>query len=146
LAAIDGSEQSEKAGYFAVDLARIYNARLMLLYVVHHPLRYLGRTTSHEVAVGLPLPTEQTEGMKKRSSDSIDRIASVAAYQKVPTRKEFFETELSIVDAIAGYAENESAQIIVVGVRGLSNFDPYVVGSVASGLVARAHCSLLIVR
>jgi nucleotide-binding universal stress UspA family protein len=146
LAAIDGSEHSEKAGFFAVELARKYDTKLILLHVVNHPLRYLGRTTSNEVAVGLPLTSEQSEETRKRSRESIDRIGSAAEHENVTARREFLETDLSIVDAIADFAENEVVQIIVVGIRGLSNFEPYVEGSVATGLVSRARCSLVIVQ
>lgn len=76
----------------------------------------------------------------------MDRIGDFAQRESVQIRKEILETHTSIADTIADYAQRESAQIIVVGIRGLSNFDPYVVGSVASELVSRARCSLLIVR
>jgi nucleotide-binding universal stress UspA family protein len=78
LAAIDGSDHSEKAGFFAVELAKKYNARLILLHIVNHPLQYLGRSTTNAVAVGLPLPSEQSEATMKKSRESIDRIGSAA--------------------------------------------------------------------
>jgi len=145
LAAIDGSEFAEKAGLFAVELARKYEARLVLLHIANYPAQYLG-LTGHDVAVGLPLPSERVENLKKRSRDSIDRIAAIAHDQKVQIRKEFIETNSSVAQSIADYAERESVQMIVVGIRGVGNFDPYVVGSVASDLVSKARCSLLIVR
>jgi len=146
LAAIDGSVHSEKAGLFAVELASKYDARLILLHVVNHPLQYLGRSMNNAVAVGLPLPTEQSEQTQQRSKESMDRIGSAAERANVLSRKESLETDRTIADAIANFAENESVQIIVVGIRGISNFDPYVAGSVATGLVSRARCSLVIVR
>ena len=145
MGAIDGSEHAEKAGLFAVDLAARYRARVILLHVANYPTQYLG-LTGHDVAVGLPLPNEQLESMKKKARVSIDRIGVLARKQNVSISQETIQTESSIAESIAGYAERESVQIIVVGIRGLSNFDPYVVGSVATGLVSRARCSLLIVR
>ena len=145
LAAIDGSEHSEKAGFFAVDLAIRYGARVILLHVANYPIQYLG-LTDHDVAVGLPLPNDQLESMKKKARDSIDRIGTFAHKQNVAISQDTIQTESSIAESISEYAEKKSVQIIVVGIRGLGNFDPYVVGSVASGLVSRARCSLLIVR
>ncbi len=101
---------------------------------------------NNAVAVGLPLPTEQSEQTQQRSKESMDRIGSAAERANVLSRKESLETDRTIADAIANFAENESVQIIVVGIRGISNFDPYVAGSVATGLVSRARCSLVIVR
>jgi nucleotide-binding universal stress UspA family protein len=146
LAAIDGSDHAEKAGLFAVGLAKRYDARLFLLHVAHYPPQYLGRTNTHDVAVGFPPQNKDAEVLKKKSTDSMDRIGETAQRENVLMRKEILDTPDSIVDSIADYAERESVQIIVVGIRGLSNFDPYVAGSVASGLLTRARCSLLIVR
>jgi nucleotide-binding universal stress UspA family protein len=106
----------------------------------------LGRTTAHDVAVGFPPENKDAEIRKKKSRDSMDRIGETTQRENVLIRKEIFDTPASMVDSIAVYAERESVQIIVVGIRGLSNFDPYVAGSVASGLLTRARCSLLIVR
>ena len=145
LAAIDGSEYAEKAGIFAVDLAKKFEARLILLHIASYPTQYLG-LTGHDVAVGLPMQSREVENMKKRARESIERISEIARSQIVSVRTEFIETQSPIVDSIADTAERESIQIIVVGMRGLGNFDPFVVGSVASGLINRARCSVLVVR
>ena len=57
--------------------------------------------------------------MKKKARDSIDRIGAFARSQKVTATQDTIETESSIADSIAGYAEKASVQIIVVGIRGL---------------------------
>ncbi len=146
LAAIDGSDHAEKAGLFAVGLAKRYNARLSLLHIAHYPPQYLGRTTTHNVAVGFPPENRDAEHQKKRARDSMDRIARMAEIENVPLKREILDTPTSIADSIAAYAEKEAVQMIIVGIRGLSNFDPYVAGSVATELLTRARCSLLVIR
>lgn len=76
----------------------------------------------------------------------MDRIARMAEIENVPLKREILDTPTSIADSIAAYAEKEAVQMIIVGIRGLSNFDPYVAGSVATELLTRARCSLLVIR
>ena len=146
IAAIDGSDNAEKAGLFAVGFAKRYGARLTLLHVAHYPPQYLGRTTTHDVAVGFPPENQDAELQKKRARDSMDRIDRIAESENVPLKKQILDASDAIADSIAAYAVREAAQMIVVGIRGLSNFDPYIAGSVATELLTRARCSILIVR
>ena len=43
-------------------------------------------------------------------------------------------------------AQEHDADLIVVGVRGLTGFQRFLLGSVSSKLAHHAHCSLMIVR
>jgi nucleotide-binding universal stress UspA family protein len=56
------------------------------------------------------------------------------------------ERALSVVEAINDVALNEKVDLIVTGTRGLSGFKKVVLGSVASGVVEHAHCSVLVVK
>ena len=47
---------------------------------------------------------------------------------------------------LAEYAENEKMDLIVMGTRGMSGFKRLLIGSVASGVVKHAHCTVLVVR
>ena len=48
---------------------------------------------------------------------------------------------LSITDAIISYASNNSTDLIVMGIKGRTGIDRFLLGSVASGVVKHSHCS-----
>ena len=48
--------------------------------------------------------------------------------------------------AIIGEAESEGADLIVLGTRGLSPAERWLVGSVSTKVLHHAHCSVLVVR
>jgi nucleotide-binding universal stress UspA family protein len=56
------------------------------------------------------------------------------------------ESPLSIEAAIVNFAEEEKADLIVVGTRGRTGFSKQLLGSVASGVVTYAHCPVLVVK
>ena len=47
---------------------------------------------------------------------------------------------------IIDYAENNNVNLIVVGAKGRRGFKRLLLGSVASGVVTYAHCTVLVVR
>jgi nucleotide-binding universal stress UspA family protein len=44
------------------------------------------------------------------------------------------------------FAEKENIDLIVIGTRGRSGFKKLLLGSVASGVVTYAHCSVMVVK
>jgi len=58
----------------------------------------------------------------------------------------FVEGVTSTVQGIVEFASNEKVDLIVIGTRGLSGFKRLLIGSVSSGVVAHAHCPVLVVR
>jgi nucleotide-binding universal stress UspA family protein len=50
------------------------------------------------------------------------------------------------VYAITNYADEKHVDLIVVGSRGMGGFKRMLLGSVSSGILNHAHCSVLVVR
>ncbi|MEM1945366.1 MAG: universal stress protein [Nitrososphaerota archaeon] len=141
LVAVDGSENSRRAVTMAGELCGKFGAELIVLHVVPQP--------SYLFAVaGIP-PTSlrdyyeqaRTEGEKWVSQ----AITDVEKF-KISAKSEILEGAPSIVEAITTYAENNGVDLIVVGTKGLSGFKKLVLGSVASGVVSHANCSVLVVK
>ncbi len=65
---------------------------------------------------------------------------------KIKLRTEFIIDATSIVGVIVEYAERENIDLLVIGSRGLTGFKKLLVGSVASGVVAYAHCPVMVVK
>jgi nucleotide-binding universal stress UspA family protein len=138
LVAIDGSEDSSKAADMAIELAKKNNAALFVVTVVHNPVF----AHSDQGA-----PAQQPVDKARTEAEGFLKVAvSKAEAQGLKVRGEIIENVPSIVDAIDDYAEEWKVDLVVVGTRGLSGLKKILLGSVSAALVARAPCSVLVVR
>jgi nucleotide-binding universal stress UspA family protein len=146
LVAVDGSGYSEKAGLWASDVAQKYSAKLFILHVAKYPTNNLGVTTTHAVAVGLPLSDPLVDRQKKNAMALMDKIGSAADKLGLETEKQVLDTSSSISATIADFAYRNNVDLIALGNRGLSEFAETIVGSVAQEVVQKASCTVMIVR
>ncbi len=135
LVAVDGSEVSLRAADRAAQIAKDEGASLTALYVVASPQFAI----SGEVA-------DYYEQARKSAKKWMKDVENIATSHDMTLRTEILVGAHSTVDAIIGYAENQSIDLIVTGTRGTSQSARLIVGSVATGLVQYASCSVLVVR
>ena len=55
-------------------------------------------------------------------------------------------TATSIVSPIVEYAKKKNVDLIITGTRGRSEFKKVLLGSVASGVITRASCHIMVVK
>jgi nucleotide-binding universal stress UspA family protein len=139
MVAVDGSEQAERALRTAIDLAKILRTELTVLYVMALPWAvYSGNA---------PLPGEEFfEGLREEGEKVTAEATALAENGGVRAKSALKEGVGSPVRAITEYAVEERIDLIVVGTRGLGGFKKLVLGSVASGVLHYAHCSVLVAR
>jgi nucleotide-binding universal stress UspA family protein len=146
MVAIDGSVHSLKAAEYALEVAKPFGAQLFAVTV----------TYAHE-----SYPIKQRAESKKKSdgtsNDNVkawfDKFTRDAKEKNIQLKTELIKGyrswPLIPVPAeyiLAEYAEKENIDLIVVGTRGTSGFKRLLIGSVASGVVKHAHCTVLVVR
>ena len=76
----------------------------------------------------------------------MDDLAGLARKEGVKTTTAVLDNVTSTVYAITNYAEQRRIDLIVVGSRGLGGFKRMLLGSVSSGVLNHASCSVLVVR
>jgi nucleotide-binding universal stress UspA family protein len=144
LVAVDGSENSERAFGVALKIAEQPGAELLILNVLP------GITTLGAMASRVPLPQstydEFFESAEKDARELVKREASVARRFGVTVKEEVIRSTETIVQAIVDFAAEKKIDLIVVGTRGLGGFKRLLMGSVSTGIVTHAHCSVLVVR
>jgi nucleotide-binding universal stress UspA family protein len=144
LVAVDGSENSERAFGVALKIAQQAGAELMILNVLP------GITTLGAMASRVPLPQSTYDkffqSAEKDSREIVSREASVARRLGVTVKEEVIRSTETIVQAIVDFAAEKKIDLIVVGTRGLGGFKRLLMGSVSTGIVTHAHCSVLVVR
>lgn len=135
----DGSEDALKALHYAIDLVRPLNAQLVLVSVFNPPVGMLLTSTF------FPLGLDDTlrSGEKVRDALTRESIAVLKAAE-VP-----FRTRVEVgdpVQKILEIAEEEKADLIVQGSRGLGGFQSLLLGSVSDSILHHAPCPVLTVR
>ena len=135
LVAVDGSPVSMRAVEHALRLARADAAELVAVHIVPSP--------PVEVAGELADYYERARSASRRWMKDVEDLAQRTG---VTLRSDVVVGAYSVVDAVLGYAETISADLIVTGTRGRTPSRRILVGSVASGLVEYASCAVLVVR
>jgi nucleotide-binding universal stress UspA family protein len=137
LVAVDFSDTSTDATRYARELARSFGARIHLLHVVPDPLQQPWAVE----APGLDFPgladqwrVEAHERLVALTTDAeLDAQTVLAVRTGVPHR------------AIAEYATEHAADLIVLGSHGHSPVVHFLLGSVTERVVRQAACPVLVV-
>jgi len=136
LVAIDASEAGERAFARAVDEARVWNARLHIVYVV-------------ETGLFSSLPTDNTvelmyRVLEKEGQESLDKAKLAAAAKGVSSSTHMKQGHAG--SEIVSLAVQEKADLIVVGSHGKSQTDRMLIGSVSTFVVTHSPVTTLVVR
>jgi len=74
------------------------------------------------------------------------KIRRLAQNKSVKISELIIENTHSVIEAIVDLAETRNVDLIVIGTRGQTGFKKLLTGSVSSGVLGLAHCSVLVVR
>ncbi len=134
---VDGSAGSEAALAVAAELAEGLGARLVLAHVADH--------VPADSAVGpiaaMSPPAPMTASVHEARARLLAEMAEAAGLE---------QAEQQVVSGIAAerlaeLADEEAADMIVVGSRGRGSFKTALRGSVSSDLISIARCPVLVV-
>ena len=137
LLASDGSACALKAAAAAATLASKFTARLTIINVfqpipAYGPFREVVNSDLHEQYV------------RELQEHAISPAGRIMEGMGVPyrSRQEVGQPAAEIVRV----AEEEGCDLIVLGSRGLSGFQEFLLGSVSDRVAHHAHCPVLIVK
>ena len=130
LVAVDGSETSSKAAENAIELAEKYGADLIALHIVPPNIK----------------SSEIFDLAKQYGQKIVDEVKNKALAKKLKANTEVLFDVGSVPKAIVEYAENNNANLIVIGTRGISGIKRMLVGSTASEVVKYSHCPVMVVK
>jgi nucleotide-binding universal stress UspA family protein len=134
LVAVDGSGPSMKAVSYAAQLARLSRSKLMILNVILLP----------EYASAKTLEILRRD-LSTKASQILERSKLVAKAFDIESESKSVETDRSVVETIVELSENEKADLIVLGSRGIT-MGKLMLGSIAAGTANLAHRPVLVVR
>ncbi|MCS7023033.1 MAG: universal stress protein [Gemmataceae bacterium] len=134
LVAIDGSPASEKALAAAVDLATHYRAELTAISVAEVP-----------AVVGL---VDEVDELRQNAENHLREIGQ-AAVEYARSRGVVLRSVVvrgHAAETIVHYAENNAADLIVIGPHGHSRITRFFLGSTTDRVSEHSPCSVLIVK
>ena len=135
----DFSSASGKAFTKAVEMARRDRALLLLLHVLSPPAPLVA-----DAYVSPAVWTDLITAQQKAAQRKLDAL--VARARRARVRARGLLAEGSAADRIVRTARGRHASLIVVGTHGRSGAARLLLGSVATRVVASAHCPVLTVR
>ena len=163
---MDGTEQSDNALRFASEIAEKYGAKLIL---VHALLRGTSVPAMQEIADSKGFLEQVRDDLAQVETIPIATVAGVAAPMEVlsnETLDKFGRLLLkSVADAVTGVdgiqtrvvdsdparailqcAEEEQADLIVIGSHGVGDLKSLLLGSVSHKVVEEATCPCVVVK
>lgn len=133
LVAYDGSEQAKKAFDLAIDIAAKYGAEVFVISVARPP------EPANDVETEAILESATDYYEKHFAELKEDAIAAGIVPQ--------FEVLVGHpADQIVHYANEKEVDMIVMGHRGKSFVERWLLGSVSKRVLSYAHCTVTVVR
>jgi nucleotide-binding universal stress UspA family protein len=149
LVAIDGSKMSHDIFKTGVDIAKADKANLVILHVL---------SFEEQNDLLIPMPTglecfqmadsdrlklyqEHWQTYEKQSLNLLKSLADRSTAEGITT--EFHQIAGAPGRKICEFAKSEDIDLIVMGHRGISALNEFLVGSISNYVLHHAHCSVL---
>jgi nucleotide-binding universal stress UspA family protein len=143
--AVDGSANAERAAQMAAGLARKHNSELIVVYALTSS-DIVATSSTQSYMPKIDYSSAYYLEALKQGNKLVDQTVEFAKKQGVSARGVVDRSVSSTVEAIINQATNLHADLIVIGTRGIGGFKRLLLGSVSSGVVSHAPCSVLVVR
>jgi nucleotide-binding universal stress UspA family protein len=136
----DGSETARKAVQQATALAKQVGASISLVSAFEPVSNQRLREESREVPKDLEWMVNPREDVEATLKDAAEEVEGAGV------EVETFAREGDAADAILDVAEEQKADLIVVGNKGMTGAKRFLLGSVPNKVSHHAPCSVLIIR
>ncbi len=141
LCAVDGSKYSQWAGEMLRRWAFPEGSTLVLVHVVDvrifKPARGLGKAERAAMNRALDLAEQSGRGVLERMKATVRSRWTAVDCRLLRGRP---------AETIARAADKQKADLIVIGSRGLTDFRPFLMGSVSRRVVMSAPCPVLVIK
>ncbi|GAB6171603.1 universal stress protein [Paradesulfitobacterium aromaticivorans] len=136
LVPIDGSPYSHRALVTALDLAKVFQAEILVLHVTYTP-EALGYTLAKDASVLQDQLAGSGEMLLTASLDEIERDGVEVRTKQLPGHP---------AAVIIEEAAREGVDLIVMGSRGYGPIAGPLLGSISQRVLQKAECPVLIVK
>ncbi len=137
LVPLDFSDQAEAVLEWAAHLAEEHGSRVLLLHAYHLPVEF-------QQLEGAYLPPDFWSNVKSEAEEGLGRYAGELGGRGIEV--ESLVREGYPASVILDEAENQGADLIVIGTHGHSGLKHMLLGSIAERVVQKATCPVLTVK
>jgi nucleotide-binding universal stress UspA family protein len=142
--AIDKSGYRQKVTETGIMLAKALGASLTAIHVIDRAsLGIVWDLLSY-------YPGDRAEKyekeVQKESAKFLEEVKSLAQMKGVQIKTDLITNASSAAEGILNYAKEADADLIIIGTKGMTGIEKFLMGSVASRVVSHAHCPALAVR
>ena len=133
LVAFDGSDQSRKAFDLGLEMAAKFKAKLLVVGIVRLP----------EPAISIEVEAMLDRG-RTHFAEEFEKLGAQAREQNIDLL-----THVAVghpAEQILRVAEDNHADLIVMGRRGLTRATRWILGSVSERVMRYAHCPVTVVK
>ena len=131
---VDGSEHANRATAYALKMAGLMSARVLLLYC-HRPF---------PIKLGEPYFQQAVDKIVVEANALLEPFRSTLAEKRADFADLIMEGPPA--EKICDVARIESCEMIIMGSRGRSDLKGLLLGSVAHRVLQQAPCPVLVVR
>lgn len=144
LVAIDKSGYKEKIISYAVTLAKSLGAAIIAIHVIDKSsLGAAGDLLGYYR--GGNIEEYEKEMRKKGEILLAEAEATIRKYGNINVTGAVL-VDSSVANAIIDYAENKRVDLILVGARGMTGIEKFILGGVATRVISHARCPVLAIR
>lgn len=153
LVPLDGSERAAAALDHAETLAKLANARMVLLQVIPSAAMLVNETAISSPGMGLPtvdpyLSAHQYESVETALTQEAKAMmdSTVKRLETHGVQAEAVLSKGAPAEVILAYAKENQIDLIVMSTHGRTGLARLVFGSVAESVLHHANCPVLLVR
>lgn len=143
---IDGSNTSIKAANYAIHLAKLNNAELVIMHIIEDIKQ--GGAIGLQQRYGNVSLVEAFKKVREESAKQFIKPIEEAAKKKgLKVKSEIFDAEgTNGVKLITEYTKKNNIDLVIIGSKGRSMFERLLVGSLTNAIVNHSPCPVLVVR
>ena len=144
LVCLDGSKLAEQILPYAVEQAKRFNSKIVLLQAYLVPSTELAAATQGSPAAAPQVLQQEEQRLQKEATDYLEEVAE-------PLRENGLDVACVVLngiagDVIVGYAQNEPVDLIALATHGHSGLGRIVFGSVADHVLRESGLPILVIK
>ena len=133
------SEYNDKIISYAIILAKGSGASITAIHI-------LDKSAQGDLGDLFPMKLEEYENAtNKRAKELLTEVQQIIERQGIETGIEVVGAK-SVPKGIIDYAKESGVDVIIIGTKGLTGVEKFLMGSVASAVIDHAHCPVFAIR
>jgi len=144
LMAIDKSGYKDKIIGYSITLAKALGASITAIHVLDKSsFGMVGNLLGYYRGGNIE---EYEKALKKQAEEFLNEVKLMLEKGGIKTCVDVVISKSSAAEGIIDFAKEADADLIIIGTKGLTGVERFLMGGVAASVIRHAHCPVLAVR